>query len=822
MLVQALTNHFQSYFNRAKHHDTVLWFDPGEEYAALLDHLTEVPLWRYDGSLLRLRYRLINRAPGERAVVYLPLRQEDAEVLRPFFATSLIFRDRLYRFLRRQGLDFPDDPQVAHELRELLPRLAARSVGKGRAFWEYNLANLERARETLLGNFDDALLRFLAQPEVTLAELKREKLDGLFFAQLESAYGLAAHPEDDADQVACRLAAQLILPCAYSQAEANLRERGSELEGFPYPTRLAEPLYHERCWNFVTRWQNDRAYKQAYVRLADELQVRYDLTRWAVGLPHDVGLTLRDTFANVNEALWGYVEESLAGLESEDEWRTWLQAHDGPIAARADDFWAREGRDPGWGLLVLARDLLTAIRGLRDELDRWTRPADGLRRYAEGWYCIDQDYRRLREALDAAPRAHDRLRDRCARSYREILRRMNDRFCTLLEAEGVWLAEALPAQDVFWADVMANRPKGQRIAVMFVDALRYELGQELLEALEADGAGDQRQITARLAAIPTVTPIGMAALLPGGDRRQVAYGDDWQITIANSDNLKSKDARRAWLERHLDDVTFYNLDQLLSTPADQIPTASVIIVFDTTLDAVGETASKLAWNAFSTLLQSVKKGVHKLLELGVDKVHVVADHGFLLLDEVGEHEKVSVREVPALARKSRYLVGPHLGKTDQLRFPVPGSEELMAWFPRGIGCFRTPGPYNYVHGGLSLQELVVPHVTVTQQVMGRPVGVRVELPAVIRSAQFKVTLEPVATTVFDQPRQVTLSLEKAGQPVVPPLSCVVAPGEPTTLDVFLPLGCGLEPGDRVRWLLRDAVTDEVLAEQDATSEVDLW
>jgi len=157
-----------------------------------------------------------------------------------------------------------------------------------------------------------------------------------------------------------------------------------------------------------------------------------------------------------------------------------------------------------------------------------------------------------------------------------------------------------------------------------------------------------------------------------------------------------------------------------------------------------------------------------------------------------------------------------------LRFPVPGSEELIAWFPRGIGCFRTPGPYNYVHGGLSLQELVVPHVTVTQQVMGRPVGVRVELPAVIRSAQFKVTLEPVATTVFDQPRQVTLSLEKAGQPVVPPLSCVVAPGEPTTLDVFLPLGCGLEPGDRVRWLLRDAVTDEVLAEQDATSEVDLW
>ena len=322
----------------------------------------------------------------------------------------------------------------------------------------------------------------------------------------------------------------------------------------------------------------------------------------------------------------------------------------------------------------------------------------------------------------------------------------------------------------------------------------------------------------------------MAALLPDGNRRHVAYSDDWEITIEDSGNLKDKDARQQWLERHLDDVAFYDLTELLDTPSGRIPEASVYIVFDSTLDAVGETASTLAWNTFSTLLQSVKKGVHKLLELGVDQVHVVADHGFLLLDEMGEHEKVSVREVPALARKSRYLVGPHLGKTDQLRFPVPGSQDtfaslsagLVAWFPRGIGCFRTPGPYNYVHGGLSVQELVVPHVTVTQQVVGRPVGVRVELPAVIRSAQFKVTLEPVATTVFDQPRQVTLSLEKAGQPVVPPLSCVVAPGQSTTVDVFLPLGCGLEPGDRVRWVLRDAVTDEVLAEQEAASEVDLW
>jgi hypothetical protein len=316
LLVHTLTEHLQSCLSRTDYHDTVLWFDPGGEYAAVLDHLTELPLWRYEDSLLRIRHRLIHRAPGERAVVYLRLRRTDAEILRPFFATSCIFEDRLYRFLRGQGLDLPDDPRVAHPLRALLPRLAARSVGKGRAFWEYNLANLERACETLLGNFDDALLRFLARPEATLAELKQEQLDGLFFAQLETAYGLSATPEDDPAETARRLAAWLILTCAYTQAGVNLREHGCGSPDFPYPEWLAEPVYRDRCRAFVTRWQGSLNYGTAYARLADELQSCYDLTRWAVNLPHDVGLTLQDTFTSVQEALWAHVDGALASLES--------------------------------------------------------------------------------------------------------------------------------------------------------------------------------------------------------------------------------------------------------------------------------------------------------------------------------------------------------------------------------------------------------------------------------------------------------------------------------------------------------------------------
>jgi hypothetical protein len=236
---------------------------------------------------------------------------------------------------------------------------------------------------------------------------------------------------------------------------------------------------------------------------------------------------------------------------------------------------------------------------------------------------------------------------------------------------------------------------------------------------------------------------------------------------------------------------------------------------------VGEHGGVLAWDTFSTLLQSVRRGVHTLLNLGVHQVHLVADHGFLLLEDLGEHEKVTVRAVGAKAKGDRYVVGSHLGHTDQLAYPIPGSADLVGWFPRGVGCFRTPGAYNFVHGGLSLQELVVPHITVEAAAMGRPVGIEADLPAALVNAQPEVTLNPVSTSVFDTPRSIVLTLARAGGEVLAELRKVVAPGAPARETLMLPFDCGLERGDALRWTLRDAHTGETLATQDAVSRFEM-
>ena len=814
MLIQALTDHFQKHFAQYPHHDIVLWFDPQCEYEPLLDHLTAYPVWRYAGSLLRLHYQLLQREAGQRVILYLPLKETEVEPLRPFFPASYRFSEGLYRFLRQQGFDFPDDPDVAHELRRLLPRLAARSLGKGRAFWTYNLANLERARETLLGNFDQTLLRFLAQPAEVLDGLRAEQLEGLFFAQLESAFGLAAGMEEDAASIAARLTVQLLMTQAYTDA-------GPPAD-FPYLARLPEPLYFERNRAFLALWQRDTRYGPVFVQCAAAQARAYDLTRWARALPLAQALQLGATFAEVEQGLWEQVQAELRALPDEAAARDYLAQRRAAFAARAEGFWAGQGRAPWWAILVRAADLLATAHAMRAALDDVSAPGALLARYAAEWWRVDHDYRVLREQADVQATDYALLRQPCDHAYRDGLRRLNARFSTLLEG-GAWPPESeLPPQEGFWAAVAAARRDKQRIAIFFVDALRYELGQALLQALEAEQAGQRRTLTARLAAIPTITEIGMSAVLPQGDQRRVAYSGDWQIKIADSQNLADKAARKRWLAQQLPDVAFYNLDALLNARAGEITEAAVTVVFDTTLDYVGGAAQRLSWGIFGGLLHTVKKGVHKLLGLGVRQIHIIADHGFLLLDELAEHEKASVQEAAALARSDRYALSAYAAHTDQLAFTVPGSEGLRAWFPRGIGCFRTPGAYNFVHGGLSLQELVIPHLVIEQGAQGKPVAVTAEFPAVIPNAQPRVVLHPTPAGIFDQPRQVSVTLEKAGAAVVPPLSQIVYLTEPAIVDFLLPFDCGLEPGDSVRWVLRDARTDEVLAEQDAVNQANLW
>jgi hypothetical protein len=320
----------------------------------------------------------------------------------------------------------------------------------------------------------------------------------------------------------------------------------------------------------------------------------------------------------------------------------------------------------------------------------------------------------------------------------------------------------------------------------------------------------------------------MPALLPDGAARKVDYTEagGWQVTIGASGNLSAKTERIAYLRKKFPNSQIYaEISELLNTSADQIPrTAELYVTFHTALDHVGEDAHELALTVFSTLLKDVERAIRKMREAEIEQIHVITDHGFLLLDDVSEANKIKVKDVPALKKSDRYLVGRGLGFTDQIRSPIPGAENLEGWFARGIGVFRTPGKYNYTHGGLSLQEIVIPCLTISQRVGGGMLEVEMSAPTEIRNKLVKVKVKPMGTQLLDRARQVELRLEKASGefPLIVNVQQVIEIGDETEIKVLLPDSAPLEVNDKVVWRLVDAISGQILQEQAAVNKVDFF
>ena len=154
-----------------------------------------------------------------------------------------------------------------------------------------------------------------------------------------------------------------------------------------------------------------------------------------------------------------------------------------------------------------------------------------LHAYAETDWEIDRAHRRLEVALLA-------LTDR--RTLEEPVRKARKTYDSWLdtyrwmatsaaEIEGL-NADGLFAQGQTHTIMVAPQAKHGPVAYFLVDALRFELGQDLVDALRRQFEGGDISIRPSLALLPSLTPVGMANLCPGAE-------SGIELTLDPSDHL---------------------------------------------------------------------------------------------------------------------------------------------------------------------------------------------------------------------------------------------------------------------------------------------
>ncbi len=313
----------------------------------------------------------------------------------------------------------------------------------------------------------------------------------------------------------------------------------------------------------------------------------------------------------------------------------------------------------------------------------------------------------------------DSLEEEISRRYRDWVDTVQHALIARVEREG-WPLSGLPRQSDTWRTAVEPLlDAGHRVAYFLVDALRYDLAVALRDKL---GTAFQIELRSAGALLPSKTRLGMAALAPDDGKRLAVTvaGGDWTVQLGERP-LNSAADRDGWYTEYKgDQVAVTRLDQWNKKGKKQdVPDAVRLMVVRTTdIDNVGETGSEAIFRAaLESLITDLTRGIKRAFDRGFSHVVVATDHGFLYLPYRVPGDEVTPPTGGEFVKQPRYAIGAVDPADHLLCMEEPELGYRLATgrvvLPRTLGTFGKPG--FYVHGGLSLQEAVVPVMTVTRK-----------------------------------------------------------------------------------------------------------
>jgi hypothetical protein len=356
-----------------------------------------------------------------------------------------------------------------------------------------------------------------------------------------------------------------------------------------------------------------------------------------------------------------------------------------------------------------------------------------LRSYTEAehpWCMLDTHHRHLERRthrFDFDPGGgHRRLEQLLARArdrYTEVGAKLAEGFLRAYEAARFRIPGILRQREIF-----AKRVKpflgSQKTAYVWVDALRFEMGRELAHEL-----AEEFDVTTEsaLATVPTITESGMASLLPLPEEppAMVAAGAGKLALRIDGTVIKDRPKRIDFLREHaaasLSDV---KLEDLPGKPkqaaAKAIKEALFVLVTFQEIDALCEADNiHQARLTMDDILHELRRAFHSLSELGIERIVVAADHGYLFGEEAGSEMTIDPPGGVTANLHRRVWIG-NGGATDPacLRAKLADFGLDCEWdlvTPWNFARFKTQGARAYFHGGLSPQELVVPVLTLERK-----------------------------------------------------------------------------------------------------------
>ena len=255
-----------------------------------------------------------------------------------------------------------------------------------------------------------------------------------------------------------------------------------------------------------------------------------------------------------------------------------------------------------------------------------------------------------------------------------------------------------------------------RVFVIISDALRYEVAADLAEQLRRE-TKSQVDLSSMQSIFPTITKFGMAALLPH-EKLSVKFQGNIVDVFADGKGTESHDRDRILKSDREDSVALKYTDLVTAKRSERsawVKSKNVVYIYHDTIDEASHTSDTLVFPACDDAMEELKNIVRIITsDFGGTNIMITADHGFLYtyspLTEDDKADNAGFKN-RIIEYGRRYAIMMKDSKPEYLQYVkfLDGNTDYEAYAPKeNVRIKMNGGGLNYVHGGISLQELCVP------------------------------------------------------------------------------------------------------------------
>jgi uncharacterized protein (TIGR02687 family) len=352
---------------------------------------------------------------------------------------------------------------------------------------------------------------------------------------------------------------------------------------------------------------------------------------------------------------------------------------------------------------------------------------EALERYRTDWFRIDQLYRQFTYARRTfeGPHPLDVLGEQVEKRYtNKFVYELGNAWQKQVDQADHWASSAVRSQRSFYGDYVEKLVREDKKAVVIIsDALRYEIAEELGSRIRQEDRFDA-DLEAVLGVLPSYTQLGMAALLP---HRTLRHSADGKSVLADGQPTNGTDPRSKVLEA-VGGTAFQAEDFKALSPEERrelFKNNRVLYLYHDRIDATGDKpgTERQVFEAVEDTLRDLVDLVKKAANANATNIFVTADHGFLfqdaeLPDQFFLSEKPQGDDI--LVTNRRYVLGRGL-KVDQAFTTFSAAQldldgDIEVQIPKSIHRLKLAGGGSrFVHGGATLQEVVVPVLAINKK-----------------------------------------------------------------------------------------------------------